>query len=1179
MIRLTYSNRTEALLEALVAQIDARRRHDPLAPTWIVVPNRNVERYAELGVARHLGIAANLRFVRLAQLVRQWLDPTGPLLVETALSARVLRALLDDALLSRAVMAPVRRYLDGAGSAPDAIDLRRVELALHVARLFEEYGFSRPELLAAWDRGEARFGGPHGATEAWQAELWRALRGMPSSAGLRTLAETLDGTGALAPPAEALHVFGLSYVARIFARFYAALGARSELYLYALNPCEEYWEDLETAGELRRRRRESEAEPEWLWEDDPFRLSVDTETPLLRLWGRPGREHVRLLGALTDCDFSAAFIDPIAERAPAPASVDALPLFASLETPSLLHRLQRDVLLRTPRAERPDPDARRDPSVQVFACPSIRREVETVAAEIWSLIETLDDLTFDQIAVLVNGPDRDLYLPHLSAVFEEAHRIPFNVADLSLASASPLVECALRLLALPASRFTRPELLSVITHPAVRPAEIDAHEWARLSDRLGIFHGLDHAAHEGTYVEEDLLNWEQGLVRVALGAFMAGEASGDTSFVRFEGSRYLPEEAPVGDGAPARFALLVRSLASDARFARGARLSLTEWARFFAAMATSYLAPEDEREEGALRRVLEAITTLADHDLDGTPVSYTIAHELAKEAIGALGGRGAHVAGGVAVSSLVPMRAIPFRAIFVLGLGEGRFPAADRRDSMDLRAARRQLGDVTPPERDRYTFLETLLCARERLYVSYVARDEQTGDPLAPSTVVQELLEVIEASYLPRARDLVVHPTLRRHDDERMVRVLPEAAAEARAKALGGALTEQLRRDHGEALHPRLARPEVLRRAARDDAVARALALAPLPERADAVSEATLRLSLASLRRFLECPLQGWTRSVLRLEEDELDGAFALADEPFAPSALEATIALRASFAAHVVSGVALADAYAAEVAPRKARGRWPVGALEQLAARDHAEVLERWRRALDALREAEPGARFGTTRFGSAETDEASVQVLDPIVIPFDDDPRAPGSGRALRVELVGRTDLLMDGPRSSILPLLRRGVGTRGRVTGLRHALRAFFDHVALSASGREVEVHRAVHLAGDDDDARPSVIAFEGLTSERAMGYLGGLVRELLARRHAYLMPCESVLRLADRWDGVRGEELVASVEEVRDRWDGGQSRFGPVRDALGYPPLAPGDAEDAAERRFGLFLRSIRDPEAR
>lgn len=1175
MIRLTYSNRTEALLEALVARLDARRREDPLAPTWIVVPNRNVERYVELGVARHLGIAANLRFARLAELVREWLDPTGPLLVETALSARVLRVLLDDALLAGPHMAPVRRYLDGGGSAPDAIDLRRVELALHVARLLEEYGFSRPELLAAWDRGETRFGGAHAVTEAWQAELWRALRAHPSSEGHRTLAEALEDRSERQAPGSELHVFGLSYVARIFANFYDALGAHSDLHLYTLNPCEEYWEDLETAGELRRRRRQSDAEPDWLWDDeDPFRLSVDTETPLLRLWGRPGREHVRLLGALTECDFTPGFVDPIVENV---QPSGALPLFSRLSAPSLLARLQHDVLLRTPRPEAPPEDAVKDGSVQILACPSIRREVETVAAEIWSLVQTLDDLSFDEIAVLVNGPDRDLYLPHVSAVFEEAHAIPYNVADLSLASASPLVEGALRLFGLAGSRFTRPEVLAVITHPAVRPRDVEAHEWSRLCDRLGIFHGLDHEEHEGTYVDEDLLNWEQGLVRVTLGAFMAGEASGDPSFVDVGGSRYLPEEAPVSDDSAARFAFLVRSLASDARFARRAELSLTNWARFFSAMARCYLASDDEREESALRRVLAAIASLEAHDLDGLEVSYTIAHELVREAVGELGGgRGMERANGVAVSSLVPMRAIPFRAIFVLGLGEGRFPAADRRDSMDLRAARRHAGDVTPPERDRYTFLETLLCARERLYLSYVARDEQTGDSLAPSTVVQELLDVIDASYLPNARGRIIRtPTLRRHDEEGMVAVLPEAAAELRAKRLGQALVEQLGGDAAQVAQ--MMRPEALRRAARIEVLEDALGLAPLTERKDpsAPPESTLRLSLSALRRFVECPLQGWTRSVLRLDEDEVDGTFALADEPFAPSSLDATVALRASFLTHVLRGTELQVAYAAEVAPRKARGRWPVGALEALTAREHMDVLEAWRAALDALQHAEAIARFSTVRFGSAESDEASEEVLDPIVIGFDDDPRAPGSGRPLRVELVGRTDLLSGSrdARSSILPLLRGGLGSRGRTATLRYALRAFFDHAALSAAGREASSHRAVHLLGDRDDARPSIVAFDGLSQAQAIDWLGGLVRELVSRRHGYLMPCEAVLRLAERWEQVRGEELVASVEEVRDRWDGGQSRYGPVREPLGYPPLLPGDAEDAAERRFGLFLRSI------
>ena len=98
-MHLTCSNRTEALLARLNARLAARREAiargeaDPFAPVRLVVPNRNVERYAELGVARSLGIAVNLRFERLDALVRRSLD--APLLLGDALLARVLRALLD----------------------------------------------------------------------------------------------------------------------------------------------------------------------------------------------------------------------------------------------------------------------------------------------------------------------------------------------------------------------------------------------------------------------------------------------------------------------------------------------------------------------------------------------------------------------------------------------------------------------------------------------------------------------------------------------------------------------------------------------------------------------------------------------------------------------------------------------------------------------------------------------------------------------------------------------------------------------------------------------------------------------------------------------------------------------------------------------------------------------------
>ena len=83
---------------------------------------------------------------------------------------------------------------------------------------------------------------------------------------------------------------------------------------------------------------------------------------------------------------------------------------------------------------------------------------------------------------------------------------------------------------------------------------------------------------------------------------------------------------------------------------------------------------------------------------------------------------------GVAVATFAPLRALPFRIVFMLGLDERVFPSPAGFGALDLRAAAPQPGDVTPREQDEYVFLETLLSARERMYLSYIGRDAETGE-------------------------------------------------------------------------------------------------------------------------------------------------------------------------------------------------------------------------------------------------------------------------------------------------------------------------------------------------------------------------------------------------------------------------------------------------------------------
>ena len=112
--------------------------------------------------------------------------------------------------------------------------------------------------------------------------------------------------------------------------------------------------------------------------------------------------------------------------------------------------------------------------------------------------------------------------------------------------------------------------------------------------------------------------------------------------------------------------------------------------------------------------------------------------------------------------------------------------------ALDLRASGRRAGDVTPREQDQHMFLETLLAARRRLVLSYVSRDPVMGDPRAPSSVVDDLRAALQGSAAGDVEETSPRPCppAARHVDDAAVAVIPAAARERRAAALGQSLRQ-----------------------------------------------------------------------------------------------------------------------------------------------------------------------------------------------------------------------------------------------------------------------------------------------------------------------------------------------------------------------------------------------------
>jgi exodeoxyribonuclease V gamma subunit len=94
------------------------------------------------------------------------------------------------------------------------------------------------------------------------------------------------------------------------------------------------------------------------------------------------------------------------------------------------------------------------------------------------------------------------------------------------------------------------------------------------------------------------------------------------------------------------------------------------------------------------------------------------------------------------------MRAIPAKVVCIAGLDGAAFPRRDRRASFDLLDAEHRAGDRSVRDDDRYLFLETVLAARERLLLLYVGRSQRDNSEIPPSSVLAELLEEIDRTFV-----------------------------------------------------------------------------------------------------------------------------------------------------------------------------------------------------------------------------------------------------------------------------------------------------------------------------------------------------------------------------------------------------------------------------------------------
>jgi exodeoxyribonuclease V gamma subunit len=717
--RLFTSNRLEILADAL-AEVLKKPLSSPFARDIIVVQSKGMERWVSMEIATRHGICANISYPFPNNFVYEMFRRIIPDVPE--------RSPFDPRIMTWKIMKLLPSCIQSVGfeSLRGYIregdeSLKLFQLSERIADTFDQYLLFRPEMILRWEGGEETH---------WQPVLWRELvqengnrhRAALGKALFAALEKPLAETGDLP---ERVSVFGISALPPFHTHVLAALSRFMEVNLFLMSPCREYWGHILSDRHVERK----------LASEGGVKISSDD------LHLEKGNSLLASLGTLGR-DFSDLVIGFGWEEV------------RSFEDPgkgNLLSSIQSDILNLRDRAggqREKQSIEQSDASVQIQSCHSPMREIEIL--QDWLLRLFDQDPTLMPRDILVMTPDIETYAPYIQAVFDlppdDPKRIPFSIADRSIRREGEIVDTYLAILDLLGGRFGASEVLAILESDAVmRKYGLSASDLDLMRKWVGetrIRWGIDAKSRSDLGLPEFCQNtWVAGLERLLLGYALPGQEehlfAGILPYDPIEGS----ETSLLGSFL--HFAEALFAFVSSLRHKR----PLGEWSKRLTELLDHFFVADEktEKEMQVLRTVLaelEAMQGVFDEEIGMDVIRWHVGQHLKREGFGF-----GFVTGRTTFCAMLPMRSIPFRVICLVGMNGDAYPRQSRPLGFDLMAQSPRPGDRSLRNEDRYLFLEAILSARERLYISYVGQSIQDDSVKPPSVVVSEFLDYGEQGF------------------------------------------------------------------------------------------------------------------------------------------------------------------------------------------------------------------------------------------------------------------------------------------------------------------------------------------------------------------------------------------------------------------------------------------------
>jgi len=858
--------------------------NDPFAKEHIIVMNSGMKSYLQQFIAQQNGICSNVCFDQLWSFIWNIYKKITPNLGDVhyfdhdyVIWTLYQMLYVEHSADNIEALSSVKNYI-----ADDTDGTKTYELCVQIADTFDQYLMYRNDWILMWDAIAQHQGDKSsligewqkavGATtnqtgkksllvnvlrdNTWQPELWIMLfnrltsnaqvndhsrydRAMVIEELCAKLNSLDDESVNNADLPERVFLFGVSSLQPQVIRFLRALAKHVDVNVMLLNPCREYWGDINSQWKnlfqdfkqalkalkqkLKDRDITGSRKPSFngktlsglnISGSDAVYVAKDLSTAencydagelvegnsLLLSLGKQGKDNLSLMldshtgedrlyirtnEKLRNAYDSVPFNQEI-KRLYDNSSEPVEPCFDNLFIDplksggdSMLHHIQSQMLnLEQPSAKERIVIKEDDHSLEIHSSFTKQREVECLRD---ALLNRFKESTGEdgESALkprdcLVMMPKIEDYAPYIEAVFgsvspSDKNYIPYALSDRSSRDSSQIADAVLKLLDIGVKRITLSLIIDLLMVPSIAARygfssdEVDTIKvWCQ---EANIHWGIDaQDAKKDSGVASLPWTFEQGLFRMVQGYLLGDTEEGLPVYTEIEGS----DAQILG-----RFCLFIENLKHlrDEFVLPEERGSLSldngeviknfkEWSetlekeifeRFFYDGADPRLFESDTYKECCeIKQLCDSVSDVverlrADHNSSDLKIALPVFRSLLMDKLAKSKEVNTFKGSKVIFCSMIPMRAIPFKHIFILGMDDVSFPRQDTIPAFNLVGVKGlfRRGDRSRSIDDRYCFMEAILSARESLYISYIGRSPIDNKERNRSSVLEDLFDYI----------------------------------------------------------------------------------------------------------------------------------------------------------------------------------------------------------------------------------------------------------------------------------------------------------------------------------------------------------------------------------------------------------------------------------------------------